>query len=61
MSSEFAWKNKFKKKKLDNLIYVRNVDDIFNHEELIEHTVDIELFYKRYKKRTEIDVIEDQK
>jgi len=40
---------------------MRNVDNIFNHEELIEYTVDVELFYKRYKKRTEIDVIEDQK
>ena len=39
MSSEFTRKNKFRKKKLNRLIYIRNVDDTFNHEELIEHTV----------------------
>ena len=39
MSSEFTRKNKFRKKKLNRLIYVRNVDSTFNHEELIEHTV----------------------
>jgi len=31
MSLEFARKNKFRKKKLDRLIYVRNVDSIFNY------------------------------
>jgi len=57
ISSEFTKKNKFKKKKLDRLIYVRNMDSIFNHEELIEHTVEVELFYRRHKKRTKMDVI----
>jgi len=32
MSLEFARENNFKKKKLDRLIYVRNVNGIFNHE-----------------------------
>ena len=31
-SFEFAKRNKFRKKKLDRPIYVRNVDSIFNHE-----------------------------
>ena len=56
MSSEFARKNKFRKK-LDRLIYVRNVDSIFNHEGPIEYTVKVGLFYRGHKERTEIDVI----
>jgi len=58
ISSEFVRKNKFRKKKLNRPIYVRNVDNIFNHKELIEHTVKIELFFKEHKERTEIDVID---
>ena len=37
MSSEFTRKNKFRKKKLDRLIYVRNIDSILNHEGPIEY------------------------
>ena len=61
MSLEFARKNKFKKKKLDRPIYVRNVDSTFNYKEPIEHTVEVELFFKGYKERMEIDVINGQK
>jgi len=61
MSLEFARKNKFKKKKLDRPIYIRNMDSIFNHEELIKYTVEVELYYREYKKRAEIDVIVGQK
>ena len=32
MSSEFVRKNKFKKKKLDRPIYVRNVNSTFNYK-----------------------------
>ena len=53
-------KNKFKKK-LERLIYIRNVDSIFNYERPIEYTVKVELFYRGHKKRTEIDVIEGSK
>jgi len=60
MSSEFVRKNKFKKK-LDRPIYVRNVNSTFNHVEPIEHTVEVVLFYRRHKERTEIDVIGSQK
>ena len=35
ISLEFLRKNKFKKKKLERLIYVRNIDGTFNHEEPI--------------------------
>jgi len=58
ISSEFVKKNKFKKKKLDRPIYVRNMNSILNYKESIEHTVKVELFYKEHKERTEIDMIE---
>ena len=61
MSSEFVRKNKFKKKKLDRPIYMRNIDGIFNHERLIEYTVEMELFYRGHKGRIEVDVIGGQK
>jgi len=61
ISLEFVRKNKFRKKKLDRPIYVRNMDSTFNHEGPIEHTVEVELFYREHKERTEIDVIEGQK
>ena len=57
MSSEFARKQRFKLKKIKNLIYVRNMDGIFNKEELIENIVEVNIYYQRYKKRMEIDVI----
>jgi len=58
ISSEFVRKNKFKKK-LKRVIYVRNINGIFNHKEPIEHMTEVKLFYRGYKKRTEIDVIEE--
>ena len=57
MSLEFARKQRFKLKKIKNLIYVRNMDGIFNKEELIENIVEVNIYYQRYKKRMEIDVI----
>jgi len=57
MSSEFARKQRFKLKKIKNLIYVRNMDGIFNKEELIENIVEVNIYYQRYKKRMKIDVI----
>jgi len=46
---------------LDRLIYVRNIDSTFNHEGSIEHTIEVELFYKGHKERMEIDVRRGQK
>ena len=37
MSLEFARKHKFKKKKLNRPIYVRNMNNTFNYKEPIEH------------------------
>ena len=59
ISSEFARKQEFKLKKIETLIYVRNIDRIFNKKRLIEHTVEINIYYQRYRERTEIDVIRD--
>jgi len=40
---------------------VRNVDYIFNKKEPIEHIVKINIFYKKHRKRTEIDMIKGKK
>jgi len=59
ISSEFARKQEFKLKKIETLIYVRNINRIFNKKRLIEHTVEINIYYQRHRERTEIDVIRD--
>jgi len=61
MSEEFARKHRFRRTKLEKLIYVRNVDRMLNYMELIVDTVEVEIFFKRHKERTSIDVIEEQK
>jgi len=58
MSSKFARKYKFEKKKLDRLIYIINVNGTFDHEGIIEHIVKVKLFYREQKERIEIDMIE---
>ena len=61
MSSEFAKKKESKLKKIENLIYVRNMDRTFNKEGSIENTVEVNIYYQGHKERTEIDVIGGQK
>jgi len=61
MSSEFARKQGFKLKKLDKLMYIRNVDGLLNKEGLIEHIVEVNIYYQGHRERTEIDVIGGQK
>jgi len=61
MSSEFAKKQGFKLKKLERLMQVRNVDGSFNKEGPIENTMEVNIYYQRYRERTEIDVIGGQK
>ena len=58
MSLEFARKQRFKLKKIEELIYVRNLNRIFNKKRPIENTVEVSIFYKKYKKRMEIDIID---
>ena len=61
MSSEFARKQGFKLKKLERPIQVRNVDGSFNKKGPIENTVEVNIYYKGYVERMEIDVIGGQK
>jgi len=61
MSSKFAKKQGFKLKKLERLMNIRNVDGSLNKEGLIENTVEVNIYYKRHRERTEIDVIGRQK
>ena len=61
MSSEFARKQGFKMKKIERPIYVRNVDGTLNKEGPIENTVEVNIYYQRYRERMEIDVIGGQK
>ena len=57
MSEELARKHKFKRTKLERLIYMKNIDSTFNYAGLIVDTVEVELFFKEHKERTLIDVI----
>ena len=61
ISSEFVRKQRFKLKKIERLIYIRNVNSSFNKERPIEHIVEVNIYYQEYRKRTEIDIIGDQK
>jgi len=61
MSSEFAKKQGFKLKKLERPMQVRNVDGLFNKEGPIEHMVEVNIYFKEHRERTEIDIIGGQK
>ena len=61
MSFESAKKQGFKLKKLERPIQVRNVDGSFNRKGPIENTVEVNIYYKGYTERMEIDVIGGQK
>ena len=61
MSSEFSRKQGFKLKKLDRLIYVRNMDGLLNKEGPIEYMVEVNIYYQGHRERTEIDIIGGQK
>jgi len=45
MDLKFAGKQKFKLKKIEKLIYVRNINSSFNKKELIENTVEANTYY----------------
>ena len=60
ISSEFAKKQGFKLKKLERPINVRNVDRSMNKKGPIEYTVEVNIYFKEYRKRTEINVIGDK-
>ena len=54
MSPEFVKKQEFKLKKIENPIYIRNVDSTFNKKGPIENTVEINIYYQGHRERTEI-------
>ena len=45
ISLEFSRKQRFKLKKIERLIYIRNVSSSFNKKKLIEHTVKVNIYY----------------
>jgi len=49
MSLEFVRRKRFKLKKIERPIYVRNVDGMFNKEELIEYTVEVNIYYQGHR------------
>ena len=61
MSSKFVQKQKFKLKKLERPMHVRNVDGSLNKEGPIEYTVEVNIYYQKHRERTEINVIRRQK
>jgi len=61
MSSEFTRKQGFKLKKLERPMHVRNVDGSLNKKGPIEHMVEVNIYFKGHRERTEIDVIGGQK
>jgi len=61
ISEEFTKKHKFKRTKLERLIYVRNIDDMLNYIGPIVDIVEVEIYFKGHKKKMSIDVIRGQK
>ena len=61
MSLEFVRKQGFKLKKIEKLIYIRNVDGMLNKEKPIENMVEVNIYYQGHREKTEIDVIGGQK
>ena len=61
MSSEFTRKQRFKLKKLERPMNVRNVDGSLNKERPIENMVEVNIYYQGHRERVEIDVIGRQK
>ena len=61
ISSEFTRKQGFKLKKIENPIYVRNVNEMFNKKGLIKNTVEVNIYYQGHRERMEINVIGGQK
>jgi len=61
ISLEFARKQGFKLRKIEKLIYIRNVDGLFNKKRPIEHMMEVNIYYQGYRERMEIDMIREQK
>jgi len=46
MSEEFVRKHKFRRTKLERVIYVKNINEMLNYIRLIMNTVEVELIFK---------------
>jgi len=57
MSSQFTRKQGFKLKRIENPIYVRNVNRKFNKKGTIENMMKVNVYYQRHKERMKIDII----
>ena len=51
MSLEFAKKQRFKLKKIEKPIYIRNINRTFNKEKLIENTVKVNIYYQKHTEK----------
>jgi len=56
ISSEFVRKQRFKLKKIERPIYIRNIDGSLNKKGPIKHMVEINIYYQRHRERTEINM-----
>ena len=61
MSEEFVRRHKFRRTKLEKLVYMRNVDGMLNYVGPIVDIVEVEIFFKGHMEQTSIDVIGGQK
>ena len=59
MSLEFVRKQRFKLKKIERPIYIRNVDRMMNKEGPIKNTVEVNIYYQGHRKKLEINVIDE--
>jgi len=61
ISLEFSRKQRFRLRKIERPIYVRNIDGFFNKKRLIKHIVEVNIYYQGHREITEIDMIGEQK
>ena len=61
ISSKFVRKQEFKLKKIKKTNIYKKYGWFFNKERLIKYMVEVNIYYQEYRKRTEIDVIKEQK
>ena len=61
MGSELARKQRFKLKKMERPIYVRNMNGFFNKKRSLEHIVKVNIYYQEHREKIEINIIRGQK
>ena len=62
MNSELTRKQGFKlKKKIEKIIYVRNINGTINKKRPIENIIKVNIYYQKYRKRIKTNMIRGQK